>query len=182
MKAIIIVIILSTNAYAGAWNFNIMGINPKDFENRKWYVIAAGAVVSLAVHEIGHLASAKIMGTDPYFDWSEFVAYAGNGYQDLSNDQKALYHGAGFLFQTVVGGVLTAVPETRHLDFTLGFNAFSSVNGFYYGITGGAKEESSDVKNLDQYGYNGTAIALTSGVINGIFTHISLNKDKGDLQ
>lgn len=159
-----------------AWEFNIMGINPKDFEGRKWYVAAGGAIVSLAVHEIGHIASAELMGSDAYFDWSERVAYAGDGYDKFSNDQKALYHSAGFLAQTLVGGVLTAIPKTRHSDFTLGFNAFSSINGFFYGFTDGNDSSSSDTENLDKYGYNGTAIALGSGIINSGLTYISLDK------
>ena len=164
---------------ADAWNFNIMGINPKDFEGRKWYVVVGGVITSLAAHELGHMVSAELMGSDSRFDWNERVAYAGDGYYNWSNDQKALYHGAGFLAQTLVGGTLTAIPATRHSDFTLGFNSFSSATGLFYGFTGGMDEDSSDVQNLDKYGYNGTAIALGSGVINGVFTYISLDKEKG---
>jgi len=161
-----------------AWEFNIMGINPADFEDREVLPIIGGAIVSLAVHEVGHLASAALMGSDPYFSWSERVAYAGDGYNDWSDDQKALYSGAGFIAQTLTGAILTAIPKTRHSDFTLGFNGFSSVNGFFYAITDGADSDSSDTENLDKYGYNGTAIALTSGVANGVLTYISLDKAK----
>lgn len=166
-----------------AWEFNIMGINPRDFEDRKILPIIGGAVVSLAVHEIGHLASAELMGSNSHFSWSERLAYAGDGYYNWSDDKKALYHGAGFLAQTVTGSILTAIPKTRHSDFTLGFNASSSVTGFSYGITrgfNGSADENSDVNNLDKYGYNGRAIAIGTGAINGAFAYISLNKDKGE--
>jgi hypothetical protein len=163
-----------------AWEFNICGINPRDFKDREVLPILGGAVLSLATHELGHVVSAKLMGSDSYFDWSERKAYAGDGYENLSKDQRALYHGAGFLAQTLVGGVLTTIPSTRHSDWTFGFNSFSSVNGFYYAITDGADADSSDTENLDKYGYNGTAIAAGSGIVNGVFTYISLNKDKED--
>lgn len=162
------------------WEFNIMGINPRDFKDRELLPILGGAVVSLATHELGHLVTARLMGTDSYFSFHERVAYAGDGYENLSNDQRALYHGGGFLAQTLVGGALTAIPSTRHSDFTFGFNTFSSVNGFYYAITDGIDADSSDTKNLDRYGYNGTAVAAGSGLINGAFSYISLNKDKED--
>lgn len=169
------------SAHAGeldAWEFRFFGINYKDFENREFVPIAVGVVSSFVAHELGHVLSARAMGTDSYFSFSDRAAYAGDGYSDLSTDQKALYHGAGFLAQTLVGGILTAIPATRHNDFTLGFNTFSSVTGFFYGVTGGLVEESSDVQNLDKYGYNGTAIALGSGVVNGVFTYYSLDKVK----
>ena len=118
------------------------------------------------------------MGSDSYFDWSERKAIAGNAYPYWNEDQRALYHGGGFLFQTVVGGALTAIPKTRHSDFTLGFNAFSSINGFYYGLTDGIDADSSDTENLDKYGYDGTTVAFTSGFVNGVFTYISLDKVK----
>jgi hypothetical protein len=160
-----------------AWEFNIMGINPADFEGRKWYVAAGGVIASLAVHEIGHLATSQWMGGDPYFDWSERAAMAGNGYENWNDDQKALYHGGGFLFQTVGGAILTAIPKTRHSDFTLGVNTMSMATGLAYGITGGLGDEGkSDVNNLDDVGYPGTAIALGSGLINGGLTYISLDK------
>lgn len=177
----IILFCFGPTAQAGeldAWEFNIMGINPRDFKEREVLPMIGGVVLSFAVHETGHLLSAKLMGTDPYFSWSERVAYAGDGYEDLSDDQKALFHAAGFIAQTVVGGALTSIPSTRHSDWVFGFNSFSSVNGFYYAITDGADANSSDTENLDKYGYNGTAIAAGSGIVNGVFTYISLNKNK----
>lgn len=159
-----------------AWEFNIMGINPKDFEDRDWPIVVVGCVSSFVVHELGHFAASELMGVDASFSFNDKAVYAGDGYYDWSNDQKALFHGAGFLAQTLIGGALTAIPKTRHSDFTLGFNTFSSVNSFIYGITGGNDSKTSDVKNLDKYGYNGTAIALGSGIINGGLTYISLDK------
>ena len=175
---------ISQPAHAGeldAWEFNIMGINAKDFQNRNWGNVCIGIVTSYVVHETGHLVTAKFMGCDSYFDFDRVSAMAGSGYEDLSNDQRALYHGGGFLFQTLLGGILTAIPKTRYADFTLGFNSFSSATGLYYGITGGtgaSRDEGSDVLNLDRVGYNGTAIAYGSGIVNGVFTVISLDKEK----
>jgi len=177
----IVIFCFGPTAQAGemdAWEFNICGINPADFRDRELLPFIGGAILSLATHELGHVASARLMGTDGHFAWSEGVAYAGDGYENLSNDQRALYHGAGFIAQTVVGGVLTAIPSTRHSDWTFGFNTFSMSNGLFYAATDGADKDSSDTENLDKYGYDGTAIALSSGVINGVFAYYSLNKSK----
>jgi len=160
------------------WEFNIMGINPRDFKDREVLPIIGGAILSLGVHELGHFAVGEMYGGGSSFDWGERAVMVSD-YHQMSNDERALFHGAGFLAQTLVGGILTAIPKTRHSDWTFGFNAFSSVNSFGYGITGGFGDENkSDVHNLDRYGYNGTAIAIGSGVVNGVFTYISLNKDK----
>lgn len=187
LTILIIVVVLLTvwgslsHAHAGGldnWEFNIMGINPRDFKDRELLPFIGGAVISLATHELGHLTSARLMGSNSHFDFGERVAYAGDGYNDWSNDQKALFSASGFIAQTLVGGILTAIPSTRHTDFTFGFNSFSSFNGFFYAVTDGSDADSSDTMLLDEYGYNGTAIATGSGIVNGVFTYISLNKDK----
>lgn len=164
-----------------AWEFHFFGVNAKDFEDRKVLPIITGIVSSFAIHEIGHLTAAKLMGADPYFSWDERVAYAGDGYDEWSNDQKALFHGAGFLAQLVVGSTLTIIPSTRHSDFNLGFNTFSTITGLSYGITkgfNGAADENSDVNNLTKYGYDGQVVAFGTALLAGGMTYISLDKHK----
>lgn len=162
------------------WEFHFFGINYKDVQDRNWLAVAGGAVGSLAVHELGHYAVAEICGGGGSFDWNERAVMV-DDYYSMSDDQAALFHAAGFLAQSLVGTVFTLIPQTRHSDFMVGFNGFSSFNGIAYGITGGMGDEwKSDVHNLDSYGYNGTAIAIGSGLYTGVLTYISLDKYKED--
>ena len=181
---ILIMIILITPPVAHAkdsgWDFRFFGINYKDFENRDWKPMIVGAVTSLAAHELGHIVTGRLVGMDTTFKFNDMMAWA-DDYDDKSNDRKALYHAGGFISQVVIGSVLTAIPTTRHSDFTVGFNGFSSITGFSYAVTGGTREDSSDVANLDNDGYNGTATALTSGFITGGLTYMNLNKVKEDI-
>lgn len=181
---ILIMIILITPQVAHAkdsgWEFRFFGINYKDFENRDWKPMIVGAVASLAAHELGHIVTGRLVGMDTTFKFNDMMAWA-DDYDNKSNDQKALYHAGGFISQVVIGSVLTAIPTTRHSDFAVGFNGFSSITGFSYAVTGGTRKDSSDVANLDNDGYNGTATALTSGFITGGLTYINLNKVKEDI-
>jgi len=181
---ILIMIILITPQVAHAkdsgWEFRFFGINYKDFENRDWKPMIVGVVASLAAHELGHIVTGRLVGMDTTFKFNDMMAWA-DDYDNKSNDQKALYHAGGFISQVVIGSVLTAIPTTRHSDFTVGFNGFSSINSFSYAVTGGTRKDSSDVANLDNDGYNGTATALTSGFITGGLTYINLNKVKEDI-
>lgn len=183
MKTIILVILLvavSSTAYAGAWEFRFFGINYKDFEGRKPIPIIVGCIASFVVHEAGHLIAGRMVGMDTSMRWDRGPVAWAEDYSDKSNSQKALFHGGGFLAQALVGSVLTVMPATRHSDFSLGFTSFTTVNNLGYSITGKScgREDISDVKNLDNCGYNGTAIALTGGVFSAVLTYINLNKDK----
>ena len=179
---IMIILIMPPVAHAkdSGWEFRFFGINYKDFENRDWKPMIVGAVASLAAHELGHIVTGRLVGMDTTFKFNDMMAWA-DDYDNKSNDQKALYHAGGFISQVVIGSVLTAIPTTRHSDFTVGFNGFSSITGFSYAVTGGTRKDSSDVANLDNDGYNGTATALTSGFITGGLTYINLNKVKEDI-
>ena len=179
---IMIILIMPPVAHAkdSGWDFRFFGINYKDFENRDWKPMIVGAVASLVAHELGHIVAGRLVGMDTTFKFNDMMAWA-DDYDNKSNDQKALYHAGGFISQVVIGSVLTAIPTTRHSDFTVGFNGFSSINSFSYAVTGGTRKDSSDVANLDNDGYNGTATALTSGFITGGLTYINLNKVKEDI-
>jgi len=162
------------------WDFYFFGINYKDFEGRDWKPVVVGAVASIAAHELGHIVAGEIMGMDPYFDWSDRVVYV--DWDDASDDQKAMFAGAGFISQALVGTVLTAIPTTRHSDFTLGFNSGTMLTGFSYGITGGLGDENnSDVYNLTDNGYNGRVAAFITGGYGGALSYINLNKNKEEV-
>lgn len=157
---------------AGDWKFNIMGINPSDFKGRDWKVIVAGAVASLAVHEIGHWVVAESHdGGDIHWLENRVTMY---NYGSASHTTQQMFRRGGFLGQLVVGGVLTAIPKTRHSDFSLGFNGFTCANTALYVATGGLNENTSDIKHLD----HGVEEGILYSVGAGALTYINLNKEK----
>lgn len=155
--------------HAGDWEFNIMGINPADFKGRDWKVMVVGAVVSLAVHELGHIAIADINGEASFSD----MTVRWHGYHNHSHSTQQLFHRAGFLSQLLVGGVLTAIPVTRHSDFALGFNGFTAGNTAIYTIGGGRNPDVSDIRQLDHGVLEGTVYSLGAAAL----TYINLNKE-----
>ncbi len=159
-----------------AWDFRFFGINYKDFEGREPLPAIGGAVSSFVVHELGHIVAGRLVGMDTTFHFNDMEAWA-DDYIDKSDDQKAFYHAGGFIAQALVGTTLTVIPKTRHSDFTLGFNSFTAVNSVIYGITGGTDNDSSDVANLDKYGYNGEMVAFITGGYTGVLAYINLDKD-----
>ena len=175
------------SAHAGemdAWEFNIMGITSADFKDRKVLPMIGGIVTSLVVHEAGHYIVGELTGGDASVKWDSdenMVVMNTDWGNDWNEDKATITAAAGFLFQTGVGGILTAIPSTRHSDFTFGFNTFSSLTGFTYGITGGLHaDDVSDVERMNEYWCDGagTATAFGAGIVNGAFAYISLNKEK----
>jgi hypothetical protein len=188
MKRIIVIltmIILITPAVVHAgdssgWEFRFFGINPADFEGRKVLPVIIGGITSFAVHEAGHYLAGKSVGMDPSFDWDKKAVWA-DDYDDKSDDQKAFFSAGGFIAQALVGTILTIIPKTRYSDFNVGFTAISSLEGIVYGITGGTQgDDLSDVKNLEKYGYPGTATAIGFGLYSGGLTYYNINKVKED--
>lgn len=169
------------SAHAGeldAWEFRFFGINYKDFEGREPLPALGGALTAFVVHELGHYVAGELVGMDVSWSWEEHGMLA-DDYTDKSDDSKALFHAGGFIADAMVGTVLTIIPKTRHMDFTAGFNALSSINGFAYAITDGLGEDyMSDTKNLDSLGYCGTETAVGFGLYSGILTYYSLDKVK----
>jgi len=198
LSIILITILLSMTipAHAGDWEFEFFGINTKDFKGRSFSKIVVGCITSFVVHEAGHLIVGDMVGMTTSMKWDNgpFAWYEWDYDNEPSDYEKSLFHVGGFLAQLIVGGTLTAIPYTRHSDFSVGFNGFASVHNTIYGITGGMNydntdnrhdsagnlivEGGSDVKNLNYYGNNGPMIAIGSGIVSGVFTYINLNKDK----
>ena len=162
-----------------AWEIRFFGINYKDFEERRWEQVVIGGVSSVVAHEVlGHMLASEMTGMGhPSFDACDFVVYAGDGYDDASRDQQAWYSASGLIVQSFGSIILTTIPATRHSDFTVGWNAATMVTGTMYGITGGLKEDSSDVKLMNDRDWPGTEIAFGTGLIGGITTYISLDKE-----
>lgn len=181
---IVITIIWILFLMTGCANTKIIvcGIDYNDIKGRKALPALVGCATSFVIHEAGHLVAGHLVGMDTSMKWDRGpVAHADN-YFNKSQSQKALFHGGGFLAQALVGTVLTAIPYTRHSDFSLGFTGFTMFNNLGYGITGKSlgREDISDVANLDRCGYDGTAIALAGGILSGVLAYTNLNKHKLD--
>jgi len=177
MKHILpIIIILALTGCAGIekktdCKVDFMGIRVEHFQDRNWWEVALGAVGSFITHEASHILHAELNGGG-HIDFSQIPIVC--IMEDLSNSHstKQWFHRAGFVGQLVVGGILTAIPATRHADFTLGFNSFTTMNTGIYVITGGTRDDCSDIKHLD----HGTAEGSIYTVGAGVLTYINLKK------
>lgn len=177
-----ITILLSTipaQADSG-WEFRFFGINPKDFKDRSVGKIIIGGVTSILAHEfLGHLLSSELTGMGHgYIDWGRRVPVAGDGYKDSSSNEQAIYSASGMIVQSAGSIILTAIPSTRHTDFTFGWNTATCITGFGYGITKGFNDDTSDVRRMNERDWPGTEIAYATGIVGGITSYISLNKYK----
>jgi len=173
---ILIIIIFLLTGCAGIekktdCKINFMGITADDFKERDPIAVFVGAGASLLFHEFSHILWAELNGGG-HIDFSQIpiVCYM----EDLSNSHstKQWFHRAGFVGQLLVGGALTAIPKTRHSDFTFGFNAFTTLNTGIYTITGGINDECSDIQHLDHGTLEGSLYTLGAGVL----TYINLDK------
>jgi hypothetical protein len=158
------------------WEFNIMGIDPKDFKDRNVFKVIGGGILSFVVHEGGHMLMGEIFNMDPSFKGN--CVYV--DYKDSSRSEKGLFHAGGFIATTLIGTAIVLHPETRHLDYTLGFTGWSMIHDtIIYGATGGTRDKDiSDVENLNKLDYPGNAIGISSGLYSGLLMYKSLNKHK----
>jgi len=150
---------------------DFFGIRAEHFEGRDWKKVVLGAASSFVVHEASHILQAELNGGG-HIDFSQIPIVC--IMEDLSNSHstKQWFHRAGFVGQLVVGGILTAIPATRHADFTLGFNSFTTANTGIYVITGGVNNSCSDIAHLD----HGTAEGIAYTGVAGVLTYINLKK------
>lgn len=172
---LLVIIVFSTMTACATkdYEFQFMGVNADHFNELNWKMITLGVISSLATHELGHLIYAHNHGGGS-FDWGKRTVTMGP--DDQSDYEQQMFHRAGFLGQLIVGGVLTAIPYTRHSDFTLGFNAYTTVGTAVYTVTGGlgeaGGEDRSDIHQLDN-GKTEGAIYTTSAAV---LTYINLKR------
>jgi hypothetical protein len=102
----------------------IQGVDVGWFKERDWKKIAVGAVVSVATHELAHYIVAKQRDANPEF----------NGPFEVVHQTDVWVSRAGFLAQIGVGTILNILPATKDSDFTLGWNAITSVELFTYPV------------------------------------------------
>lgn len=127
-KKVFKVIILTTillawvpNASAGdRYKVFIFGVDLNAFKDADWKKVAAGAVASVLVHELGHALYLESQGKD----WEMKISKSGLAVQtdeSLSEDQCRYFGRAGFLLQGAIGLILTSFEKTRRSDFTKGW-------------------------------------------------------------
>ena len=163
MKKFTLIILLITLCSCSGYNTRINGINPNLFKERNYFKIATGVISSLVVHEASHLLYAELNGGG-HFDFNEFVVVS-EDYYNTSYSEQQMFHRIGFLGQLAVGSILTAIPETKHSDFTMGFNAFTAINTAIYTITGGSNKEYSDIEQLDNGTLEGSLYTIGAGIL-----------------
>jgi len=162
----IVILLCTTIASAGDWEYNFMGINPNHFKGRDWKMILVGAASSLVVHEAGHLLYAKMNGGG---SWNINTIHM-DDYHNRTHGEQQMFHRAGFVAQIAVGGLLTAIPKTRHSDFAVGFNSFATLEMATYVTIGHGNDNTSDIKQLD----HGTAEGIAYTIGSGALTYINL--------
>ena len=102
------------------YEINIFGINMKTFKNSSWIEVAAGALSSVLVHEMGHALYLTSQGKD----WDFSAAYSGLAVEtndNLTDSQYRNFGRSGFALQSLVGAFLTFFDSTRNSDFTRGW-------------------------------------------------------------
>ena len=150
---------------------DFFGIRAEHFQDRNWWEVGLGWVGSFIVHEGSHILHAELNGGG-HIDFSQIPIVCIMEDLSHSHSTKQWFHRAGFIGQLVVGGILTAIPATRHSDITLGFNSFTTANTGIYVITGGVNNSCSDIAHLD----HGTAEGIAYTGVAGVLTYINLKK------
>lgn len=160
------------------WEFRIFGVNiNKDIKDINWGTVILASVSSLMVHEyLGHYLVGEAFDMEPSFDLNS-KAIVCSDYMEKSKDQRFMFNSAGFMAQFVVGGLLTAIPQTRHSDFNLWFNAFTFAHNTLYVVTGdGTDEEYSDIYEMTKHGMDGHVIGGLFALTAEYFAYIASKK------
>jgi hypothetical protein len=133
----------------------IQGIEIDWVKNREWTKVAAGALSSVAAHELAHYAVAEAKGLNPEFTSLTTFRYT------RENDWVER---AGFLTQTGIGLILNLIPATRNSDFTLGWNGVSAAQLYSYDLRHG------DTGDFDTTGHNEWSLFTGVATINTLWT------------
>lgn len=173
---------VSNGGELDAWEFRFFGINTHDFEDRSPLKVIGGAFISIVAHEAGHLLAAEItgIGAEGMSMKDGFLVAAANeeGWMKASNDQRSIFSAAGFIVQSIGSLALTAIPESRHSDWTVGWNTCTTIVGLQYALVGGGSDTYSDTVLMDNNGWPGKEFAWATTLTGSVTTYISLNKHK----
>lgn len=129
------VIVVHASACGAQSNYEcyIFGVNIKTFKNSNWKAVAAGALSSLVVHELGHALYLSSQGED----WHLSVSTSGLAIETdarLSASQYRYFGSAGFALQSAIGSLLTSFDKTRRTDFTKGWVSMNTAQFWTYPV------------------------------------------------
>jgi hypothetical protein len=130
---------------ASDYEFYFFGINVGELRDADPVMLAAGAIASIAVHELGHALYLQSQGKRWSLEGGPTSGIAIQTSDALSGDQMKAFGRAGFLLQTAVGTVLTSLGATRHSDFTKGFVALNAFQIWSYDARGRSAGDDFDM-------------------------------------
>lgn len=126
-RFLLTLLFLALAAPAHAWEISLLGRTPAQIREANVLVLAAGAVTSLAVHELGHLVVMEIYNSDT--DWNGLTAFHVNRIDESDSEMRNIAR-AGFVGQLLVGTALRVVaPES---DFTAGYSLWAAGETWTY--------------------------------------------------
>ena len=160
-------IAVAAPAFAGSgagFDFYFFGQNMKVFQNSNWMQVAAGAVASVCVHELGHALYLESIGKSWDLRASLTSGFSVNTNEDLGRNHLSNFGRAGFALQTLIGTGLSMFEATRYSDFTKGWVAINAVEILSY--NGRRHEDGGDFDLIERGGGNSdlefTAFSLIS--------------------
>jgi len=125
--ALLLVFCFDTADAQSGFEFYFFGQNFKSFQDCNWLKVAAGAVASVFVHELGHALYLELSGKS----WDVQTSFPSGfavRFDDLLDDRESVNFGrAGFALQTFIGMALTTFEITKRSDFTKGLVGMNTV-------------------------------------------------------
>lgn len=127
-------VIFLTNPASARAGFEIylFGLNMKSLQNSNWLNVAAGAVASVCIHELGHALYLESIGKSYNFETSLPSGISVQTDENLTDTQWRNFGRAGFALQTLAGTGLTLFDKTRHSDFTKGWVGINAMQVYSY--------------------------------------------------
>ena len=116
------------------YEFIFFGINVNHLKDSKPILLAAGALASIAAHELGHMLYLESQGKSWGLQTSMSSGFAVNTSDQLNDGQLQYFGRSGFLLQTSIGTLLTCLQGTRNSDFTKGWVAMNTFQIWTYDV------------------------------------------------
>ena len=151
----VLFIAVTAPAFAGSgsgFDFYFFGQNINAFQNSNWMQVAAGAVASVCVHELGHALYLQSIGKSWDLRSSLSSGFAVHTDDNMGRNQLSNFGRAGFALQTLIGTGLSMFEATRYSDFTKGWVAINAVEVLSY--KGRRHEIGDDFELIERGGGN----------------------------
>jgi hypothetical protein len=153
-----LIFVFATSSIAGSsFEFIFFGVNLDSLRGSDWKKVAAGAVASVLVHELGHVLYLESRGKD----WDLITSRSGMGIhtsESLSQEEYRNFGRSGFLLQTGIGFLLASFEETRQSDFTKGWVCMNVFQASTYAFRD--HDAGDDIALIDRGNGNGASEML----------------------